>query len=45
MGFTVFYLSLIVLIPLGRDFLEDLQRWLGPFWETVTGRAPWHPIG
>ena len=29
MGFTVFYLSLIVLIPLGAAFLKTFSDWLG----------------
>ena len=37
MGFTVFYLSLIVLIPLGATFLKTFSAGWGPFWETVTG--------
>ena len=39
MGFTVFYLSLIVLIPLGATFLKTFSAGWGHFWETVTGRA------
>jgi sulfate transport system permease protein len=37
MGFTVFYLSLIVLIPLGAAFLKTFAMSWGQFWETVTG--------
>jgi sulfate/thiosulfate transport system permease protein len=37
MGFTVFYLSLIVLIPLGATFLKGFSIGWGHFWETVTG--------
>jgi sulfate/thiosulfate transport system permease protein len=37
MGFTVFYLSLIVLIPLGATFLKTFGTGWGHFWETVTG--------
>src|SRR6266850_7759368 len=37
MGFTVFYLSLIVLIPLGAAFLKTVSMGWGQFWETVTG--------
>ena len=37
MGFTVFYLSLIVLIPLGATFLKTFSGGWGHFWETVTG--------
>jgi sulfate transport system permease protein len=37
MGFTVFYLSLIVLIPLGAAFLKTFTMGWGPFWETVAG--------
>ena len=37
MGFTVFYLSLIVLIPLGATFLKTFSAGWGHFWETVTG--------
>ena len=36
MGFTVFYLSLIVLIPLGATFLKTFSAGWGHFWETVT---------
>ena len=36
-GFTVFYLSLIVLIPLGATFLQTFSAGWGHFWETVTG--------
>jgi len=36
-GFTVFYLSLIVLIPLGATFLKTFSAGWGHFWETVTG--------
>jgi sulfate transport system permease protein len=37
MGFTVFYLSLIVLIPLGAAFLKTFSMTWSHFWETVTG--------
>jgi len=37
MGFTVFYLSLIVLIPLGAAFLKTFTMGWTQFWETVTG--------
>jgi len=37
MGFTVFYLSLIVLIPLSATFLKTFSAGWGHFWETVTG--------
>jgi sulfate/thiosulfate transport system permease protein len=37
MGFTVFYLSLIVLIPLSAIFLKTFSTGWAPFWETVTG--------
>ena len=37
MGFTVFYLSLIVLIPLSAVFLKTFTMGWGQFWETVTG--------
>src|SRR4029453_17627237 len=37
MGFTVFYLSLIVLIPLGAAFLKTFTMGWSQFWETVTG--------
>ena len=37
MGFTVFYLSLIVLIPLGAAFLNTFTMGWAHFWETVTG--------
>jgi sulfate/thiosulfate transport system permease protein len=36
MGFTVFYLSLIVLIPLGAAFLKAFTMSWPQFWETVT---------
>jgi len=35
MGFTVFYLSLIVLIPLAGTFLKTTQLTWEQFWETV----------
>jgi sulfate/thiosulfate transport system permease protein len=37
MGFTVFYLSLIVLIPMGAAFLKTFSMTWSHFWETVTG--------
>jgi sulfate transport system permease protein len=37
MGFTVFYLSLIVLIPLGVTFLKTFGSGWNHFWDTVTG--------
>ena len=37
MGFTVFYLSLIVLIPLSAAFLKTFTMGWAHFWETVTG--------
>ena len=37
MGFTIFYLSLIILIPLGAAFLKTLTMGWPQFWETVTG--------
>jgi sulfate transport system permease protein len=37
MGFTIFYLSLIVLIPLGATFLKTFSAGWGHFWETVSG--------
>lgn len=37
MGFTVFYLSLIVLIPLGATFLKTFSAGWNHFWGTVTG--------
>lgn len=37
MGFTVFYLSVIVLIPLGTTFLKTFSMGWGQFWETVSG--------
>jgi sulfate transport system permease protein len=37
MGFTVFYLSLIVLIPLGATFLKTFAGGWDHFWETVSG--------
>ena len=45
MGFTIFYLSLIVLIPLGAAFLKTftggLERNSG---RLSRGRVPWHLI-
>jgi len=37
MGFTIFYLSLIVLLPLGAAFLNTFTMGWTQFWETVTG--------
>jgi sulfate transport system permease protein len=37
MGFTVFYLSLVVLIPLGAAFLKTFTMGWAQFWDTVTG--------
>jgi sulfate transport system permease protein len=37
LGFTVFYLSMIVLIPLGAAFLKTFTMTWPQFWETVTG--------
>ena len=37
MGFTVFYLCLIVLIPLGAAFLNTFSMTWSHFWQTVTG--------
>jgi sulfate/thiosulfate transport system permease protein len=37
LGFSVFYLSLIVLIPLGAAFLKTFTMSWGQFWTTVTG--------
>src|SRR5262245_19930203 len=37
MGFTVFYLSLIVLIPLGAAFLKTFTMGWTQFWDAVTG--------
>ena len=37
MGFTVFYLSLIVLIPLGATFLKTFAGGWNHFWEAVSG--------
>jgi sulfate/thiosulfate transport system permease protein len=36
MGFTVFYLSLIVLIPLGAAFMKTFAMGWTQFWETIT---------
>ena len=36
MGFTLFYLSLIVLIPLSATFLKTATMSWGQFWSTVT---------
>jgi len=37
LGFSVFYLSLIVLIPLGTAFLKTFTMSWDQFWTTVTG--------
>ena len=37
MGFTVFYLSLIVLIPLSAAFFKTFTLGWAHFWETITG--------
>jgi len=37
MGFTLLYLSLIVLIPLGAAFLKTFTMSWSQFWGTVTG--------
>ena len=37
LGFTVFYLSLIVLIPLGGAFLRTFSGGWEPFWAAVSG--------
>lgn len=36
LGFTIFYLSLIVLIPLSATFIRSSELGLGEFWEIVT---------
>lgn len=36
MGYTVFYLSVIVLFPLSALFLKSVSMGLGKFWDTVT---------
>jgi sulfate transport system permease protein len=36
-GFTVFYLSLVVLIPLGATFLKTFTGGWSHFWEAVSG--------
>lgn len=36
MGYTVFYLSLIVLFPLSALFFKSMSMGLGKFWTTVT---------
>lgn len=36
MGYTVFYLSLIVLFPLSALFFKSLSMGFGKFWDTVT---------
>lgn len=36
MGYTVFYLSLIVLFPLSALLLKSVSMGLGKFWDTVT---------
>jgi len=37
LGFSIFYLSLIVLIPLGTAFLKTFTMSWAQFWTTVTG--------
>ena len=37
LGFFIFYLSLIVLIPLGTAFLKTFTMSWAQFWTTVTG--------
>ncbi|HEX5364703.1 MAG TPA: sulfate ABC transporter permease subunit CysT, partial [Gallionella sp.] len=37
LGFTLFYLSLIVLIPLSALFLKTAELGWGGFWDVVTG--------
>ena len=45
MGFTVFYLSLIVLIPLGATFLKTFSAWAGDIsGKRSRARALWHLI-
>ena len=36
MGFTIFYLSIIVLIPLSSLFFKTMTLTWGQFWETIT---------
>ena len=36
LGYTIFYLSLIVLIPLSTIFAKTATMGWGPFWETIT---------
>src|SRR5947207_9135831 len=36
MGFTIFYLSAIVLIPMGALFLKTFQLSWAQFWDVVT---------
>lgn len=36
MGYTIFYLSVIVLFPLSALFLKSVSMGLGKFWDTVT---------
>ena len=36
LGFTIFYLSLIVLIPLSATFIRSSELGLGEFWQIVT---------
>jgi sulfate/thiosulfate transport system permease protein len=36
MGYTVFYLSIIVLFPLSALFIKSMSMGLGKFWDTVT---------
>lgn len=35
-GYTIFYLSLVVLIPLSTIFAKTATMGWGPFWETIT---------
>lgn len=36
MGYTIFYLSVIVMFPLSALFLKSVSMGLGKFWDTVT---------
>ena len=46
MGFTVFYLSLIVLIPLGAAFLKTFTMgWTAILGNGYRGARAWHRIG
>ena len=45
LGFTLVYLSLIVLVPLAAVVLKTAGLTLAAFWAAVTRRASWPPTG